>query len=62
MALILISALMGVLSGCLIWLVIEDRWVKQFGWSVPQQLLAYVAGSALLIYVTLLVSGVNRWI
>ena len=62
MALILISALMGVLSGCLIWLVIEDRWVKQFGWSVPQQLLAYVAGSAVLIYVTLLVSGVNRWI
>ena len=62
MALILISALMGVLSGCLIWLVIEDRWVKQFGWSVPQQLLAYVAGSALLIYVTLLLSGVNRWI
>ena len=62
MALILISALMGVLSGCLIWLVIEDRWVKQFGWSVPQQLLAYVAGSALLIYVALLVSGVNRWI
>ena len=62
MALIVISALMGVLSGCVIWLVIEDRWVKQFGWSVPQQLLAYVAGSALLIYVMLLVSGVNRWI
>jgi hypothetical protein len=62
MALIVISVLMGVLSGCVIWLVIEDRWVKQFGWSVPQQLLAYVAGSALLIYVSLFVSGVNRWI
>ena len=62
MSLIVISVLMGVLSGCVIWLVIEDRWVKQFGWSVPQQLLAYVAGSALLIYVSLFVSGVNRWI
>ena len=62
MALIVISVLLGALSGCVIWLAVEDRLVKQFGWSVPQQLLAYMVGSALLIYVTLLVSGVNRWI
>ena len=62
MALLLVSLISGALAGCVLWLVLEDRLVKKYQWSVPRQLLAYILACAVLIYLTLFALGVNRWI